>query len=311
MKLTVDILREFKKITSKDVELFFRKTISFFLNEYVIITAYYTGQTTSINSEPFVVFEEIKKECSDIFEVIHTQSKQLSNIKWWLLVEQLEEIDSRLKTLSNIDRWGRSSFTKVAYSPSATVQYTLKQNQTLERISSDILLSSDQEGWFEIARKNNLNEEDYSIEGGVDLQLEASQISNGNQVDSVVDRMIGKNIYGKDLYRKIQFNSTENDLEILGNDDTILQSVDILIKLKKNDNPDFPNEGLQSEIVVGISQSSLNFPIITRQLTETFNSDDSLRNFLITNLKIESDNLLIDYQIETRLSETYDGQIKV
>ena len=309
MKLTVDILREFKEITSKDVELFFRKSVSFFSIEYKTIVAYYSGNTTSITSKPFATFEKLKKECREIFETFHLHSRQLNNVKWWLLIEQLENIDSRFATLNNIDRWSRSSLTKVAYDPTIQVQYTLKQNQTLERVTQDVLQSSNNDAWVQLAIDNDLTEEEYSPEGGVDLTLKFPKINRGLKVNSVVDSMIGKSIYGKDFDKKLQFEVGGNDLKILGYDETIKQAVEILILLKKNDNPDFPTEGLQSSVVVGGNRAALNFPIIIRQQTETFNTDDSLKNFTINSINIQDDNVFVDYQVQTRLNETYDGQI--
>lgn len=311
MQLTTEILKEFKKITSKDIELFFYKALSFFSIEYNDIVAYYSGDLKNISSNPFEVFEKIKRECSELFSSFQNHNKQLNNTKWWLLLEQLETIDSQLQSLNNINRWSRSSLTKVGYSSDLSVQYTLKQNQTLEKVSSDILGSSDVEKWVDLAVKNNLIEEDYSLEGGVDIQLQFPQINQGVEINSVVDVMIGKSIYGKDLARKLEFIASENDLSILGYDDTAIQSVDILSQLKKGDNPDFPNQGLQSAVVVGANRATLNFPIISRQMRETFATDDSFKNFTLTNISILEDNVSISYQVQTRLSETYDGQIAI
>jgi len=311
MQLTKEILREFKKITSKDVELFLLKALSFFSIEYQEIVSYYSGESTNISSKPFEVFEKIKKERDEMFSTFQLHSKQLNNAKWWLLLEQIEEIDSRLKTLDNINKWSRSSLTKVGFSSDLSVQYTLKQNQSLEKVVSDVLNSSNSEEWVNLAIQNDLTEEQYSLEGGVDLQLKFPQVNRGIRVESVVDIMISKSIYGKDLSKKLQFSSTQEDLKVLGYDETITQSVDILSQLKKEDNPDFPNQGLQSTIAVGANRATLNFPIIQRQMKETFATDDTLKEFILTGLTIEQDNLSMSYEVQTRLSETYDGQVIV
>lgn len=308
MELTIEILREFKEITSKDIEMFFRKSASFFLIEYREISAYYSGNITNITSKPFNIFEKLKKECKDIFETIHLHSRQLNNAKWWLLLEQLEDIDSRFFTLGSINRWSRSSLTKVAYDPTIQIQYTLKQNQTLERVAKDVLQSNNPDKWVQLAIDNDLTEEEYTPEGGVNITLKYPKINKGLQVNSVVDVMIGKSIYGKDLDKKLQFSPGNDDLKILDYDNTIRQSVDILALLKKNDNPDYPDEGLQSSVIVGGNRAVLNFPIIIRQMTETFNTDDSLKNFTITNMSVQEDNVFVNYEVQTRLNETYDGQ---
>lgn len=311
MQLTKEILKEFKKITSKDVELFLLKTLSFFSIEYEEIVSYYSGESANISSKSFEVFEKIKQERDELFSTFQLHSKQLNNAKWWLLLEQIEEIDNRLKTLDNINKWSRSSLTKVGFSSDLSVQYTLKQNQSLEKVASDVLNSSNSEEWVSLAIKNDLTEEQYSLEGGVDLQLQFPQINRGVRVESVVDVMIGKSIYGKDLSRRLQFDPTQEDLKTLSYDETIAQSVDILSKLKKEDNPEFPNQGLQSTIVVGANRATLNFPIIQRQMKETFESDDSLKNFVLTEISTSEDSLQISYEVQSRLSETYDGQVTV
>jgi hypothetical protein len=95
-----------------------------------------------------------------------------NNLKWFLLIEQIEEIDNRLKTLDNINKWARSSLTKVAYDPSYQLDYILGQNQTLENVAQQVTGSNDpQDDWNDIAINNTLKEEDYTNEGGNDLKI--------------------------------------------------------------------------------------------------------------------------------------------
>lgn len=307
MKINKDILIEFKAITSRNVESFFRNSLLFFSQDYDIVTRYYEGKIETIDSKIFDRFVSLKRECAEVFETIHSYSHQLNNIKWWLLIEHVEDIDSRLQSLDNIAKWCRSSATRTTYSAHVNIQYTLKQNQTLERASSDIALSTDQDGWVDIAIDNALREEDYSSEGGVDLQLKLRGSNQNSQINSVVAIMQGKSVYGIDIDKLITF--VYDDIKVLSYDETVSQSVSILSSLKRNDNPDKPNQGVQSAIVVGGSKASLNFPIINRQIIETFNTDDSLKNFTINKIEVERDNLLIDYQVETRLGETLSGQV--
>lgn len=312
MKINRDVLIEFRQITSFDIESFFERSLKFLSREYNSIVSYYSGDTSHIDSSAIEAFKEVKNECSKVFETIQIHSRQLNNAKWWLLVEAVENVDSRLQTLSNMHRWSKSSRTRVAYDSKASVQYTLKQNQTLEKVSRDFLLSDNQEEWTNIAIDNNLREEDYTNEGGVDLRLKFGRVSNqGMQIDSVVDTMVGKSVYGKDLDKNLRFNELTQDLEVLGYDETVLQSVEILSTLKRGDNPEYPHQGLQSSIVIGSNKGTLNFPIITRQMTDVFQTDDSLRDFTIQSIKVDQDSLLIDYVVQTRLNETFSGQVTI
>jgi len=312
MQITEEILQEFQAISSKDIKSFFERCLSFFSGGYSAIVAYYSGRLKTISSEPFQTFEMLKKERDLMFTAFQDHSRQLNNSKWWLVLEQLEAIDSRLNTLSNINRWSRSSATKVAYDPSINVSYTIRENQTLERISQDILKNDNpNDDWLDIAIENDLTEEDYSASGGTELQLKFPKINTGQQIQSVVDVMNGKSIYGKDLDQKLQFDPITEDLKVLGYDETVLQSVNILTLLKRNDNPDFPGQGLQSAVVVGSNRALLNFPVIIRQMTATFATDDSLKNFQVTLIDLNQDNVQISYEVQTRLNETYSGQVVV
>lgn len=312
MQLTGEILDEFKQITSKDIKSFFQRALAFLNDGYNTITAYYSGKSNTISSEPFAIFNSLKSDRNIMFVAFQDHAKQLDNVKWWLVLEQLESIDSRLNTLDNINRWARSSATNVGYDPAINVSYTIKSNQTLERVSQDILKDNNPiDDWYDIAIKNNLAEEDYSAEGGTAIQLSFPKVTTNQQINSVVDRMDGKTIYGKDLDKKLQFDSATEDLKVLDYDTTVFQSVEILALLKQNDNPDSPSDGLQTGVVIGGNRALLNFPVITRQMTSTFAGDDSLKNFKITSISLDQDNVQVAYEVQTRLNETYSGQVVV
>lgn len=304
MQLTSQILDDYKQITGRDISLYFSNTVDFFNGDYLTIVNYFSGKTSTISSIPFKNFDTIEKQNQDVFETWHKHSKQFNNVKWWLLIEQIEEIDNRLKTLRNINKWARSSITKVAYNPTFQLDYTLKQNETLESVAANVVGSDNpNDDWADIAISNRLNEEDYSASGGNDLKLSFNRINGSFAINAVVDVMVGKSVYGMDLNKSFGFDSTTNDLKVLSYDDTILQAAGILYNLKKNDNPDNPNAGLQTNLVIGQNRALFNFPVIIRQKTQAFANDDTFKNLKINNLNIDQDNVFTDYTVETRLNE--------
>lgn len=306
MNLTKATLQEFKKITGTDLEDFFSATVVFFGKDYNKIVAFYSGNTTSIDKGTFDNFDSIQATCETVFSKFQSIAGRLSNAKWWYVLEFIEQIDSRLRTLRNINKWSRSSLKGVNYHPSFQIDYITKQQQTLERVSNDILNVDDEDNWFNIAIDNHLPEEGYTMNGGASLKLSLPVINKGIQVDAVIAVMVGKAIYGLDVYKKIQF--VDNDLTVLDYDGTIEQSVNILANLKRNDNPAWPNDGLQREIIMGGTRASMNFPIIQRQLASAFSTDDTLKDFTITSVDIDQDNLIMNFQVTTRLNEVTDGR---
>lgn len=309
MELTPAILEDFKKITGKDISRYFTTALTFFSTDYNDITNYFSGITDSITSKPFQNFEALEQANKEVFETFKLHSKQFTNLKWFLLIEQIEEIDNRLKTLRKINKWSRSSLTKVAYDPSFSVQYTLKQNQTLENLSAATGSNNPNDDWANIAISNRLREEDYTPEGGTNVTLSLNKTRGNFTISSIVDVIQGKSIYGKDVYKKIQWEVTDGNLnlKVLDNDATILQAVNILANLRKNDNPDNPNAGLQPNIVAGSNRAAFNFPIIIRQMTQTFAGDDTLKNFIVNNISIDQDNFTCDFTIQTRLGEVIEN----
>lgn len=309
MQLDKTIFSEFQRITGKDIEQYFSEALSFLNNDYSVIVNYFSGNSDNITSLPFARLDSLERQNQDIFESFQLHSRQFNNLKWWLLIEHIEEIDNRLKTLRHINKWARSSLTKVAYDPSIQVEHVLGQNETIENVAHDLLGSTNpNDDWAAIAIKNDLQEEDYTPEGGQSIKLKLQRTNRGLKINAVVDVISGKSIYGKDVRKRLQFDSVANDLVILGYNDTILQAVGILANLKKNDNPDNPNAGLQSTLVVGSNRAMFNFPVIIRQMNETFAGDDTLKNFNINGISADQDNLKIEYSVHSRLDEVFTGE---
>lgn len=309
MQLDSTIFDDYKRITGQDIASYFNAAVAFFSSDYNTIVDYYSGVIQTISSTPFANFTALQQQNKDVFETFKEHSKQFNALKWWLLIEQIEEIDSRLKTLAKINKWARSSLTNVAYDPSIQVDYILQQNQTLENVAGDFMKSNNpNDDWVGIALDNDLREEDYSPEGGVDVKVKFQRVNNGIKINSVVDIMQGKSVYGKDIDAILHFDPVTNDVAVLGYDDTITQAVNILIRLKKKDNPNNPTAGLQGSLVAGTNRALLNFPAIVRQLGQTFGNDDSLKNFAVNNLSIDQDNLACDYVVQTRLDEVKADQ---
>jgi len=315
MILDENILQQFKETTQKDLAFFLEEVLLFVKSDRIAIVNYYNGVSSKISSTSFKRFNELQAELSSFFEVYQLHSNTFNNSRWWDVLGLLEEIDSMFSSLRNIHRWSRSSLTKFGYDPNMQINYTLTENQTLERVSQDILSQPDPNNqWYNIAISNDLTEEEYTIHGGTEIQLSYPRINRGIALKSVVDIIVGKKVYGIDLHQKLTYVTDIDaftDLHLLSHDDTVLQTVNILTLLKKNSNPDFPNDGLQSSVVVGGNRALLNFPVIIRQLKQTFSTDDSLKNLMVDNIAYDQDNLLISYEVQTRLNETFDGQTKI
>ena len=305
------IYEHFKTITKKDIYLFLQQVYQFFVNDKNNIIEYYNNNITSTTKKSFDKLNQLIEELRDIFEIIQLNSSLLHHSKWWDFIEMLEDIDSTLNSLKNYNRWSRSSLSFVGYKPFIQQSYFLQQKQSLERVSQDILQDDNpQDDWVNIARDNDLNEEKYTTQGGVEVKVTQSNLNKtADELKSVMDLYVGEKVLGIDVDKKIQFILSPDgffDLKTLSYEQTLLQSVDILAQLKQNGNPEYPNDGIQSDIIVGGNRALLNFAIIIRQLQNSFATDDTIQSFQVQNIQFEQDNLVISYQIESRLGKTYN-----
>lgn len=303
--LTPYVFDEFYSITGCDVRSFFIEYSIFYQTDYFTIKNFYTGKSKSIDPQSFVNFNNLRKTLKDVFSKFQNFNKQLENIKFVELLQYLEECKDVLESLNKINKWARVTTDQFGYNPHFKLKYVLSQFDSLEKIADIVVRSNNpQNDWRNIAIENHLTENDYTSEGGnvLHITMDNNDIQNFN-ISAVVDVINGKSVYGRDLDRNIHFDTTKNDLAVLSEDDTIKQAVEILVTLRKRDNLDFLDHGLQTSLIVGQSKSLFNYPIVERQLQETFKNDDSLKNFTLTSFRFDQDNVFVEFTVETRLGE--------
>ena len=206
MQLEYNIIEDFNDLTGKDITVFLEQALSFFSKEQYEIVAFFSGETKEIPTATLKRFDSLLLENDQTFETFQMNSVTMRNAKWWYLIEVLEEIDSRLKTLKKIYKWTRSSLSKITYTSETEQAYTLHQNETLERAAAEVLGFTDIDQWYNVALRNSLYETDYSLEeGGTAIKLYYNLPNRNFKMLSIVDVIVGKSVYGKDLDRKLAF----------------------------------------------------------------------------------------------------------
>lgn len=305
-----DTLSKFKRITGFDIEEYLNDIIDFNADSKQDIIDYYSGFTTSPNRSSFKKLEDLLKKHQIISTSIYNNRSSFDNIADWNLLEIIEDLNGKLNVVNESSKFLRSSITKNNFNPNPEVNIFLKQSQTLERLAKDELGADDpQNDWVALAIRNDLIEEDYTPAGGVLLK---ATFQNGNSlfISSVVDNINdAEATYGIDIQKKLEFE--DNDLKVLSPKETIIQAVVILSELRQNDNPEFPNEGINSRLAVGSNLGSLTYPNLFRQLYNTFSKDDTLKSFAITDVIREQDALFLDFEVQTRSGELVPGTIKL
>jgi hypothetical protein len=296
-----------------------RYNISTYLDLYSIfikenqpkILSYYRDAEVDPDSDSFDFLSRLIAESVKIDNLIKHHANSLQTIDQWELVVFLEDIRGKFETILNTSKWVGSSKTKNSWnSTSIQTQLVLSQNETLENVSQSISGEfNDKNDWVRIALENDLSESDYSIEGGTEIQLTKKIASSPNFfLQSVIDSLIGERMYGLDACRKITFEN--DDIKVMGYKETVKQSIDILILLKKGDIPEFPNLGMNPGLIGG-NVGQLYYSSITRQLSTVFDSDDSLRNFTVTDVEYENTNMHLRYSVDTMYNLSINSTTKI
>lgn len=278
----------------------------FINNNQPQILSYYREQNKIPDSSSFDFLEKMISEAIRIDNLIKINKNSFKKTDQWELLIFLEEIRNKLETVQNTSKWIGSSKSKNSWhTTSIQVNHILNQNETLEKISLDINgdLENNQNDWVGIAFENDLLEKDYHVQGGSRIQLSKPISSSPNFIiKSVIDTLVNEKMYGLDIAKKFEF--SDNDIKVLSYTDTVKQSINVLILLKKGDVPEFPNFGIDSDLSTGNSYGRLFYNSIIRQLEAVFETDDSLRNFSVLKTGYENGDLVIDYSVDTMYNLT-------
>lgn len=309
MKYNIQTVEYFSTTLQYNVELFL-DLYTTFINEFSSdITEYYRTNSVNANLDSFNYMEKLREQINYILSLVKINKNNFFRTDHWEFLITLEEIGTKLDTLYNSSKWLKSSNIKGVYNNiSIQESYILAEDETLEqvrrKVSKDI---NSQDGWINIAIENKIYESDYTVKGGVKLDVRRPLTSGAKfNLRSVVDTLIGERILGADIGRKLNFK--DDDLEVLSYNDTVLQSVDILITLRKGQVPEFPNFGIDVDLTIGSNYGKLFYSTFIRQLGDVFSSDDTLANFKINKIQYDNGDLFVDYEVDTFYDLTIKNQ---
>lgn len=280
-----------RDIISVDVESYFNDFISFVSKYQQTITDYYTQQS-SYPKEALDKLSELVKNREKIYEDITSHRDLFNEFKYFEILDSLEDSFHILDIFQNYSRWLRSSVVNGKFKESIEVNIILRQNQTLENLSSELGFEDQDQGALEVALRNNLKEGDYSLEGQNLVFKFGYQNQDSLTLNSVVDNLLGENIVGKDLQRKLELSI--DDLVTLTPQQTFEQTCDIILGLRKRDNPEFPDIGFDKSLLVNRNILNSTLPSFIRQLYTIVDRDDTIASFQISKVDTSQDVLTVE-----------------
>lgn len=300
MALPENIISDFEDATHYPLQDYMQRYVNFISRERVKILNYYGGRVSSPDTQAFANLATLVDDSITLEGVIEGAKNLFRNGKYWELIEVISDMRVSLQTIDNSSKWLRSAISKGNFNPVVEIERVLRMFQTIEGAVSENGSSNPDSDWLNVAIRNDLHEEAYTTSGGNVLSIIGSNKFSFT-INTVVDNISGKKVYGIDLNKKLTY--TDDDLEALGYDDTIKQSVNVLASLKKGNTPEFPEDGIQSSLVTGANRRTVAYPILLRQFYSTFAKDDTLRSLKVTKIETVQDALQLNFEIETRLAE--------
>jgi len=293
-----DTIDAFYRLTKYDVEVFITDFVNFMDEFYADIYNYFAGLSEEGNAEAFDELDRLSKESGKVIEIFKVNAGNFNTYDSWTLLELIEDIKSELLKVSVLDRWLRSPNTNDLFGNKMELDYVSGQGETLEFIQKNVGSSStSQNDWVDLALRNKLREEDYTPDGGYLLKI-TFKGRDSVFLHSVVDNINStEKAYGLDLDRVITFEN--EDLKILTPRKTIEQAADILLGLKRGDNPFHENDGVDPKVLVGNSLAGISYPTVLRQLSNTFSKDDTFAALSVIDITKEQDGVYFEFEIET------------
>lgn len=307
-QLDLSILEQFESITSYRIVDYFIKVNNFFSKHSNNITSYYSGVNKVLNTKSFDIMKELKKDTEDLMETWRLNQTSLGNYKYWILIDNIENVYGTLLSLENSAKWYRSTQGLNDFTTFIPTDIPLTEGQTLESISANALGSNDYDNdWADLALSNDLREEDYTPSGGIIVTANLNKNNKRIEIKSVVDTMNRDTILGKDIAQKITYE--DDDLLTVEGVECFKQSIYILMNLRKGQNPEFRSLGINNGLMVGSNVNNITYPTIFRDLTEVLRTDDTIKAFSITDIKRDQDAVFINVEVESRLNEIQEATI--
>lgn len=301
--LDQEILDRFEQLASYNIRQFLNNYLDFVDNHYSNITNYYSSASTVNPTVSFNKLDWLLKERKKIIDVVILNSGALEeDYQFWVLLEHIEDIGHTLETAHNSSKWLRAASTNDGYKLEVLDKYMAKAGEGLEDIERRVLHSDNwRDQWVHTALENELEEEDYTLDGGYLIKViykNNTSLFLSGVVDNIDEPL---KTYGKDIDKRILFEN--DDLVVLDYEDTIFQSARILADLKREDDPAYPERGVNVKGILGGSLAAISYPTMFRELAGNFATDDSFKSFAIKDIRGQGDAIFLDFEVGTKAGD--------
>jgi len=301
--LANETIETFKKFINFDIESYFNDFINFNESELIKLESFYLGKSETKDTKAQTELNRLLKLGIELDTLCQQKLHNFERGDYVNLMEYIDEVFYTLKKINLLSVFLRSVLTEKMQSSTIVSDRFVRNYETPEKVvekeQNDWM-----DSWVDIYIKNRKLETDYKVNEGYYIQLNKSIFTNFN-LNSVIDNLIGENLYGKDIRKNIDIEN--NDFITLNGKETLLQSVEILSNLKRGDIPQYPNIGIDETLLKG--NFEINFPLIVRSKQKDFSIDDTLLGFSITDIQKQNGQLKITFEVQSFYSTIVNEEV--
>lgn len=296
------VFQDLQNILQVDILSFLERYQSFVQTNLQSIFNYYKDTTKSVPAKSFEALNSLISDGKIILEKYSINSYRISNCEQLEFMDLFENCFFKLETYSQLGKWVKSD----RFIENVSNEYILSEKETIEQTASKIGYNNRDEGFIDLTlQKNRIRELDYSLDGGLSFFYAIVNRGNKLKLNSLIDDNIqGERVYGIDLDATFKF--INDDIAILTPKETFYQTCFILLNLKLNDNPEFPNDGIDKTLLSNKIVTSTGFPMILRQLTNVITKDDTIKAFELKDVQYVSDAIFIELNFYSHLNDVIE-----
>lgn len=289
-----EAITTFKELTGYNIQSYFESFVLFCNSYYPLIVGYYTGQQVDVK-DAFGRLDALLKQSDEIEPLFTLKSNGFSTIDAWELLDFFTECQTKLWTINNSSRWLRSAIIG-RYGSNVAVQRVLKTRETFEDVALELGSNQPQDDWFNIAKNNYVEEEDYNANtGGGMFKINIREEGNFD-IPNIIDNLTSEKILGRDI--DVEFKFEGNDLKTVDYELAVRQALNTMIHCLKGTIPEFPEYGLPNDLIGG-SANAIQYPTIFRHLLNMFQRDARWVEVNLIDLYRKEDNLFMKVNAKT------------
>lgn len=302
----MDKFEKFNQITGYDIKSFFKSFVDFNNTYYPSIVSFYQGGI--VNADAFKTLDNLIASANVIEPLFSLHSDTLDDISMWDILDDFTEIQTKLETIKNSDRWLRSS--SIGRDNTIQISRKLRSGEDFETVSLEKGDEDPENDWRSIVTPQYIEEEDYDDIDGMRNTFYINMRNTGsNEVSTVIDTLIGDKILGKDISVKFSFDET-GDLITVNGHDAMIQALNIIASSLTGSIPEFPDYGISNEFI-GTTVNAIQYPSIFKSVMNMFQRDSRWESVELLDLRIKEDNVFLTVKAKAITNQEYLTNITV